>query len=76
MVRAFADTDRLLRFARENDLANDAGEESALILSIPNDRVVASLEQFIPHGVWFNSDTKSDGFFVPPETAPADQGAP
>jgi hypothetical protein len=71
MVRAFTDTDRLLRFAQENNLmeAGAAGNEPAsLILSVPTDRVVDYLEQFIRqgvYGVWFNSDTKSDGFFVP-----------
>ena len=65
MLRAFTDTDRLLRFAQENQLADG---ESALILSLPTDTIVDYLEQFIPqgvHGVWFNSDTKSDGFFAP-----------
>ena len=65
MLRAFTDSDRLLRFAQENQLA---GGESPLILSLPTDTIVDYLEQFIPegvHGVWFNSDTKSDGFFAP-----------
>lgn len=70
MVRAFTDTDRLFRFARENGLTEgvNAGDESALILSIPTDKVVDYLEQFIrqgAYGVWFNSDSKSDGFYVP-----------
>jgi hypothetical protein len=70
MVRAFTDTDRLLRFAQENELmAKDAtGEEQVSILSVPTDNIVDYLEQFISqgvHGLWFNSDTKSDGFFVP-----------
>jgi hypothetical protein len=70
MVRAFTDMDRLLLFARENNLMEKdaAGEEKVSILSMPTDTIVDYLEQFIPpgvHGVWFNSDTKSDGFFVP-----------
>ncbi len=70
MIRAFTDTDRLLRFAQENNLMENhlADEESALILSIPTDDIIAYLEKFIPqgaYGIWFNSDTKSDGFFVP-----------
>lgn len=70
MVRAFTDTDRLFRFARENGLTEgvNAGDESALILSIPTDKVIEYLEQFIAqgaYGVWFNSDSKSDGFYVP-----------
>ena len=72
MVRAFTDTDRLLRFAQENNLmamdADVVGGESALILSIPTDKIVDYLEQFIAqgiYGIWFNSDTKSYGFFAP-----------
>jgi hypothetical protein len=70
MIRAFTDTERLLRFARENSLMEkDAtGEENVLILSIPTDKIVDYLEQFTSqgvYGIWFNSDTKSDGFFLP-----------
>ena len=70
MVRAFTDTDRLMRFARENKLTGEyaPGKEEALILSMPTDKIIDYLEQFIPqgaYGVWFNSDSKSDGFFVP-----------
>lgn len=66
MVRAFTDTDRLQRFAKENSLTQPNGE--VLILTIPTEKVIEYLEQFIDqgvHGVWFNSDIKSDGFFVP-----------
>jgi hypothetical protein len=71
MVRAFTDRDRLLRFARENNLMEAdvvGGEAASIILSVPTDHVLDYLEQFIQqgvYGVWFNSDTKSDGFFVP-----------
>ena len=70
MIRAFTDTDRLQRFARENKLmeADAPGGEGVLILSLPTDTIVDYLEQFISqgvHGIWFNSDTKSDGFFAP-----------
>lgn len=70
MVRAFTDTDRLMRFARQNNLIEpDAVDENnVLILSMPTDTIVDYLEQFIPlgvHGIWFNSDTQSDGFFAP-----------
>ena len=70
MIRAFTDTDRLLRFARENNLIelHAVGKGDALILSLPTDTIVDYLERFSPlnvHGIWFNSDTKSDGFFVP-----------
>ncbi len=66
MVRAFTDTDRLQRFAKENNLTQADG--SALLLSIPTANIIDYLEQFIAlgvHGVWFNSDIESDGFFVP-----------
>jgi len=66
MVRAFTDTDRLLRFAKENNLTDADG--GAANLSIPTEKIVEYLEQFITdgvHGIWFNSDTESDGFFVP-----------
>jgi hypothetical protein len=66
MVRAFTDTDRLQRFARENNLTGAGG--AALILSIPTAGIIDYLEQFIAygvHGIWFNSDTGSEGFFVP-----------
>jgi hypothetical protein len=73
MIRAFTDTDRLLRFAQENNLMENGvseSEKSALILSIPTDNIIDYLEDFIPqgaYGIWFNSDTKSDGFFIPLE---------
>lgn len=66
MVRAFTDTDRLLRFARENNLLDATG--GAPVLTIPTKSVVAYLEQFASSGVfgvWFNSDTGSEGFFGP-----------
>ena len=66
MIRAFTDSNRLLRFARENNLTNaDGGAE---MLCIPTKGVVEYLEQFIQHGVygvWFNSDSESDGFSIP-----------
>lgn len=66
MVRAFTDTERLYRFARENGLLDEAG--SALLLSLPTEGIVDYLEGFIAdggYGLWFNSDAGSDGFFVP-----------
>jgi hypothetical protein len=66
LIRAFTDTQRLQRFARENGLTDADG--NALMLSIPTEHIVEYLEGFIPqgaYGVWFNSDTGSDGFFVP-----------
>lgn len=72
MVRAFTDTDRLLRFAQENNMmamdADVVSGERVSILSVPTDKIVDYLEQFISqsiYGIWFNSDTKSHGFFVP-----------
>lgn len=66
MVRAFTDTERLIKFARENNLTDADG--SAAILSVPTINIIDYLEQFAPygvHGIWFNSDTASDGFFLP-----------
>lgn len=66
MIRAFTDSTRLQRFAQENNLTDADG--SAQMLSIPTKGIVEYLEQFIEygvHGVWFNSDSVSDGFFIP-----------
>ncbi len=66
MIRAFTDADRLHRFAKENNLTDERGE--VLILDIPIENIIGYLEQFIAdgvHGIWFNSDAQSDGFFVP-----------
>ncbi len=66
MIRAFTDTKRLIRFAQENNLTRADGTCNSL--SIPTEKIVEYLEQFIAdgiHGVWFNSDTGSEGFFVP-----------
>ena len=70
MVRAFTDTDRLYRFSRENNLLtlDTSDKETALILSLPTETIVDYLEGFIAqgvYGIWFNSDSKSDGFFAP-----------
>ncbi len=66
MVRAFTDTDRLYRFAQENGLLGEDGQAPAL--SIPVGGIVEYLEAFIQHGaygIWFNSDSGSNGFSVP-----------
>ncbi|HVE55325.1 MAG TPA: hypothetical protein VNB22_00750 [Pyrinomonadaceae bacterium] len=66
MVRAFTDSERAQRFARENNLAEPDG--TCLTLNIPTEKIVEYLEGFMEHGahgVWFNSDTGSDGFFIP-----------
>ena len=66
MARAFTDADRLMRFARENNLTKPDG--SCDFLTIPTTNIIEYLEGFIQYGaygVWFNSDTASDGFFVP-----------
>ncbi len=66
MVRAFTDSDRLMRFARENNLTEMDG--SRRILTMPTANIVEYLESLIPSGafgVWFNSDTESEGFFIP-----------
>jgi hypothetical protein len=66
MIRAFTDSERLVGFARENDLTGADG--SCEILTIPTANVVEYLENFISQGafgIWFNSNTESDGFFIP-----------
>lgn len=66
MIRAFTDGKRLIRFARENNLTRADG--SCDSLTIPTGNIIEYLEGFIPqgaYGVWFNSDTESDGFFIP-----------
>ncbi len=66
MVRAFTDGKRLHRFATENGLLDPNGE--ALTLTIPTSGVIEYLEQFEQYGVygvWFNSDSVSDGYFTP-----------
>jgi len=66
MIRAFTDADRLMRFARENNLTEADG--SAKILTIPTDNIIPYLEGFISQGafgVWFNSDSESKDFFIP-----------
>lgn len=66
MLRAFTDSVRLERFVRENNLLDADG--NAQMLSVPTKNIVESLEQYVEtgiHGIWFNSDSESDGFFVP-----------
>ncbi|HMS39913.1 MAG TPA: hypothetical protein PKE69_06795 [Pyrinomonadaceae bacterium] len=66
MIRAFTDTDRLMRFARENNLTEADG--SAEILTIPTENIVSYLEGFVEQGafgVWFNCDLESKDFFIP-----------
>jgi len=66
MVRAFTDSGRAQRFARENNLAEPDG--TCLTLNIPTEKIIEYLEGFVQYGaygVWFNSDTGSDGFFIP-----------
>lgn len=66
MIRAFTDSKRLQRFARENNLTD--ADDSCDILTIPTANIIEYLEGFISqgaYGVWFNSDTESDGFFIP-----------
>ena len=66
MIRAFTDTERLMRFARENNLTEADG--SAKILTIPTENIIPYLEGFASQGafgVWFNSDSESKDFFIP-----------
>lgn len=66
MVKAFTDSAKLDRFARENGLTDAAG--NVAFLAIPTASAVGYVEQLAPHGVWglhFNADLGSDGFFMP-----------
>ena len=66
MIRAFTDTERLMRFARENNLTDADG--SAKILTMPTETIIPYLEGLISQGafgVWFNSDSQSKDFFIP-----------
>lgn len=66
MVRAFTGGERMARFAMENGLVGEDGELPSL--SMPRPGAVDYLEGLTQegiYGVWFNSDTASDGFFVP-----------
>ncbi|BCM92534.1 hypothetical protein IAD21_04416 [Abditibacteriota bacterium] len=66
MIRSFTDPERLQRFVKENHLEDDEG--GSMMINIPTENIIDYLEQFIAqgvHGIWFNSDTVSDGFFVP-----------
>ncbi len=66
MLKAFTDSARLQRFAVANGLAGPNG--AVEILSIPVRGAVAYVEQFIGagvHGIHFNADVESDGFFAP-----------
>ena len=65
MVRAFTDTDRLQRFVKEHNLETASG--GSMVLSIPTGPVIEYLEVLMNegvHGIWFNSDAESYGFFV------------
>jgi hypothetical protein len=66
MIRSFTDTEKLHRFAKENNLLTENSE--SLILSMPTDSIIDYLETWISqdvYGIWFNSDNGSDGFFSP-----------
>lgn len=66
MIYAFTDNAKLQRYVKENNLSDNSG--GSLLLSIPTVKVIEYLEQFVSqdvHGVWFNSDSESYGFFSP-----------
>lgn len=66
MIYAFTDTDRLQRYVKENNLTGNSGD--SFLISIPTVKVVEYLEKFVSqdvHGVWFNADSESYGFFSP-----------
>ncbi len=66
MVKAFTDSERLDRFARENQLAGADG--AVQLLSMPTHaalRYLASLGAGDVYGLHFNADRASFGFFIP-----------
>ncbi len=66
MIRAFTDTKRLVRFAKDNNLTDPDG--TTQFIDMPTNETIEYLERFIKHdvdGVWFNSDAESDGFSIP-----------
>ena len=66
MIYAFTDTVKLQRYVKENNLSDNSG--GSLLISIPTAKVIEYLEQFVSqdvHGVWFNADSESYGFFSP-----------
>ncbi|RYG70175.1 hypothetical protein EON80_08440 [bacterium] len=68
MIRAFTDSERLTRFVKENQLEDANGNH--LAISIPTDDIITYLEGLMAsgvYGIWFNSDTQSNGFLVPIE---------
>ena len=67
MIKAFTDTERLNRFARDNKLV-DANDGVTFISMGVKPEILNYLEQFIPmgvHGIHFNADIGSTGFFAP-----------
>ena len=50
MIRAFTDADRVLRFAKENDLTDEDG--GAPDLNVPTEGIVDYLEKFRAEDVW------------------------
>ena len=66
MIYAFTDTTKLGRYVKENNLSDNSG--GSLLLSVPTVKVVEYLECFVSqdiHGIWFNADSGSYGFFSP-----------
>jgi hypothetical protein len=66
MIRAFTDAEKLKAFARENNLFKD--DSSLRILTIPTANIITWLQGFERHGVhgiWFNSNTESHGYYSP-----------
>lgn len=66
MIRAFTDMEKLKAFAKENNLME--ADHNIRMLSIPTEKIINWLQGFIRHGVhgiWFNSDTHSYGYYSP-----------
>ena len=66
MIYAFTDNGKLQRYVKEYNLVDNFG--GSHLLSIPTAKIIEYLEKFISqdvHGVWFNADSESYGFFSP-----------
>lgn len=66
MIRAFTDEQKLTAFANQNNLLQ--ADQSVRILSVPTKNIIPWLLNFSQYGIfgiWFNSDTGSEGFYSP-----------
>jgi hypothetical protein len=66
MIRSFTDNEKLTAFARQNNLLE--ADQSVRTLSVPTVNIIPWLlnySQYGIYGIWFNSDTGSNGYYAP-----------